>query len=186
MKKGFTLIELLGVIVILAILTTIIVPVATTLISKSTSQLDQVQLKNIQTGAMSWATDNINSVPGDNSSFMGVQVSLDTLISGGYIPSDIKDLTTKSSYSGKVYVVIIYDNKRLVYDVYNDTTLMLFDSNHTSKYSYVAIKSSGTYACYRCDSTGTATKKVAVPYGNYDSTSKSCVYDTNSILNVAD
>jgi len=177
MKKGFTLIELLGVIVILAILTTIVVPVATTLISKSTSQLNQVQLKNIQTGAMSWATDNINSVPGDNTSFNAVQVSLATLISGGYIPSDIKDLTTKGTYNGNIYVVIIYDNKRLTYDVYNNTTLVLFDTAHTAKYSYV----SNAGGCYKYDY---ATNKTS-PLGTFDSASKKCTFGGTNILYVA-
>ena len=160
MKKGFTLVELLGVVVILAILATIVVPVATTLIGKSVLSLNDVQLSNIKTGAVSWATDHISDVPGTSSTYNAIEVSLNTLIAGGYIPSDIKDLTTKNNYSDIVNVVITYGNNRLSYDIYNGTKVLSFDQNRALTNGY--LYSSSCYVCTKasCTANGTFTSNI--------------------------
>jgi prepilin-type N-terminal cleavage/methylation domain-containing protein len=173
MKKGFTLVELLGVIIILAIIATIIVPVATSLINKSTNQLNTIQLGNIKSGAVNWATDNIDKVPGSSSGYNAVEVTLATLIKGGYISSDIKDITTKNSYVGdSTQVVISYDstNKHLTYDVYqsSDSTakVLLKDSNRDASETFKGYLIVGT-KYYTCSDTGCTTTTATISSTTY-------------------
>jgi prepilin-type N-terminal cleavage/methylation domain-containing protein len=175
MKKGFTLVELLGVIIILAIIATIIVPVATSLINKSTNQLNTIQLGNIKSGAVNWATDNIDKVPGSSSDYNAVEVTLTTLIKGGYISSDIKDITTKNAYVGdSTYVVISYDstNKHLTYDVYQSTTspesasFLLADTNRVGDPNGYLVAVGGT-KYYTCTKTGCVSTTTTVSSNTY-------------------
>ena len=60
-KNGFTLIELLGVVTILAMLGMIIVPTINKVIADNKSQLYEVQIRNIKSGASNFVSENIFS-----------------------------------------------------------------------------------------------------------------------------
>lgn len=139
MKKGFTLVEILGVIVILALVAAIVVPVATSVITRNTDKLNNVQLDSIRNGAIEMTADAIidsdllnKNIPDENNGC--IYVTLEDLIKKGYVAYNIVDINTTSAYNG-VTVYISYLNNRLVYDIYEGSQLIQQDNNRTGSAS---------------------------------------------------
>ena len=110
MKKGFSLIELLAVIILLGVIITLASIAVTTFRKNSEDSLKEQKIKYIETGALRWGEDHLNSL---NSSCNYVHVS--ELISGGYITGDDEAKEnllipgTSGSYNSKC-VCIKYEN----------------------------------------------------------------------------
>lgn len=96
MKKGFTLVELLIVIALIGIISLIIVPNVIETRRKLLEESLEAKYKNIESAALEWAMDNLNSLSlnkeNDNYTVCNY-VSVDTLISRGYIAGDNEDKT---------------------------------------------------------------------------------------------
>jgi len=101
-KKGFTLIELMAVVTILVILSLIIVPIVDKNVKRSKEDMYKIQIENIRLAGEGYFSDNVSSRPA-TSSFCSV--SIDTLVSQGYISGDVVNPKTGESF-GQVYVQI--------------------------------------------------------------------------------
>lgn len=109
MKKGFTLVELLGVLVILGLLALITVPIITNSINSSKKNLKEVEIKNIVKAAKDWAADNMDKLPSFSPETSGsCNVSIETLVSGGYIDQPINP-DTNVNFGGCV-IISVDDN----------------------------------------------------------------------------
>lgn len=98
MKKGFTLVELLIVIVLIGIISLIIVPNVIETRKKLLEESLETKYKNIESAAIDWAMDNLTSlslsIDSENNNYTICNyVSVDTLISRGYIAGDNEDKT---------------------------------------------------------------------------------------------
>lgn len=108
MKKGFTLIELIAVIALLGIVITITAINMVEMSKKSNKKLCEEKVTYIESAAMRWGKDNINSL-----SSICTNVSISSLISSGYLSGDGTDNNsivvpgTKNPFSG--YVCIKYE-----------------------------------------------------------------------------
>lgn len=90
-KYGFTLVELLGAIVILALLSLIAIPVVTNVVKSNKQKLYEIQLKNIESAAKAWGSDNLGELPDPGDS---IKISLEDLQENGYIEKNLKNPKT--------------------------------------------------------------------------------------------
>ena len=102
-NKGFTLIELLGVLLIVGVIATIITVTVDSSIKKSRVQSCQAQEKNIIEAAKVYLTDN------PNLNTNGREISLTTLINGGYL-ENIKSPMTNEDYNSNTKVIVTYSS----------------------------------------------------------------------------
>ncbi len=103
MKRGFTLIELLSVLVIIGLLGLIVIPVVDKLIQDSRSDMYNVQIKNVEDGARSWAAKNPLNLPQKNDS---ITITIQELETGGFIELDMKNPKTNETFCDSSYVTI--------------------------------------------------------------------------------
>lgn len=101
-NRGFTLIELMAVITILVVLSLIIVPIVDKNVKRSKDDMYKIQIENIRMAGVGYFSDNINSRPVINDY---CSVSLDTLVSDGYINDDVTNPKTGESF-GELYIQI--------------------------------------------------------------------------------
>lgn len=123
-KNGFTLIEVLTVLIILSVVVIIAIPVVNTSIEKSRERSYYIQLQGVEEGAREWAAENIFSVP--NSEGATKTLTLQELITGGYVDKNIKNPKTQKAFNN-VTVEIAYESGTLVYKVYDNGELINFD-----------------------------------------------------------
>lgn len=83
-RKGFTLIELLAVITVLALIGLIAVPAITSIINNSKQKTRNIQIKEIEEHAKSWAADHAELLSEDEAYSLRVQV----LIDEGYLENE--------------------------------------------------------------------------------------------------
>ena len=107
-KKGFTLVELLGAIVILAILSLIAIPAVTNVIKSNKQKLYDIQIKNVETAAKAWASDNLNLLP-DEGEY--ITISLSELQKGGYVDKKIKNPKTGEALEDFSITICNIDNQ---------------------------------------------------------------------------
>lgn len=101
MKKGFTLVELLGVIIILGILSTVIIPKIGDSLSNSKTTAYNTQIKTIKKATNDFLIENPDVL--DNNT---VTITLGTLKQGGYLPIKIKNPITRKDFSNESRIVI--------------------------------------------------------------------------------
>lgn len=129
-QRGITLIEMLGVMIILALLMTLIVPIATTIIDNSKESLYNQQLENIRNGAKSYAGEHIFDLPDVGEETLILNLN-DDLIKNGYVDKDITNPLTGEPFNN-IEVYIINENGKIVYDIYENGNLINQDDNRTS------------------------------------------------------
>ena len=90
-KNGFTLVELLSVVVVLALVLTISVTVATSLINKSKDTTYKISQNEIEANVSSYVKENTNLAfsPKDNYNLEYRYVTIKELIEYGYISNNI-------------------------------------------------------------------------------------------------
>ena len=110
-KNGFTLIELLGVVTILGLLGVIIVPTINNVISKNKQVLYDTQIRNIESAASHYVSENFLSLDIPNNSTVGIHLLY--LKNLGFIDKDITDPSTREKFSDDL--VILITNKDNVY-----------------------------------------------------------------------
>lgn len=114
-KNGFTLIELLGVITILAMLGLIIVPVVNNVISDNKTELYNVQIRSIKSGASAFVSENILSLDIPNNSSIGIR--LGKLKELGYVDSNISNPISRTEFSDNLIILITNSNSNYSYTV---------------------------------------------------------------------
>ena len=96
-KRGITLVELIAVLVIIGLIATIVLPNINKIIKDSKDTTENVQESEIIEAAKSYLADNIeDSISFDNN--QTATVSLDQLLTGGYLSREPKDLNTGEDY----------------------------------------------------------------------------------------
>ncbi len=113
-RNGFTLAELLGVITILGLLALLIIPAIDKTVKNSNETLYQAQLSTIVESAKSWSADHITELPVNGGS---INITLDTLKTGGYITIDIENPKTKQPFDGNLNIKITEKNSQYQYKV---------------------------------------------------------------------
>ena len=111
-NKAFTLIELLAVVTILTILALVIIPVVDKNIKNSKEQAYKTQIENIRMAGEAYYSDNVLLKPAENAS---ATITLQQLISEGYIPNNIKNPKTGNTFTENIYVKITNTNGRYGY-----------------------------------------------------------------------
>ena len=89
MKRGFTLVELLMVIILLGAISLIVVPVVDKLIKENRESLYQTNIKMIEDGAHSWASENVFNLPEAEDEF--IELTICELEKAGHLEIDIKN-----------------------------------------------------------------------------------------------
>ena len=107
-RRGFTLVELLGAIVILALLSLIAIPVVTNSVKKNKEKLYDIQIKNIESAAKAWGSDNLNLLP-DEGEY--ITISLSELQESGYVDKDIKNPKTGEALEDFSITICNVDNQ---------------------------------------------------------------------------
>ena len=109
MKKGFSLIEILAVIVLLGIIITLASISVTAFRKNSEESLKNQKIKYIETGALRWGEDNLNSLND------GVVIQVNDLITSGYITGDNEEkdellMPGEADTFNSKYVCVKYEN----------------------------------------------------------------------------
>ena len=100
-KKGFTLIEVLGVIILLAIVTTITVPAITRQIKKGNEESYNAQIKRIKTAADLYVSDNLNYFTSECT-----DIFLSTLQNNNYVDKDITNPLTNELFDKNMNIKV--------------------------------------------------------------------------------
>lgn len=104
-KNGFTFIEILGVITLLSLISVIVFIVVDKSLRDSKKTLGSVQIENIRSAASMWRTDHIELIPDDDY----YEITLNTLINGGYIDSNIVNLNDENLFDPSIVIHIGLD-----------------------------------------------------------------------------
>lgn len=106
-NKGFTLVELLGVIIVLALIVTLIVPQTKKIIDQAKQKTYEDQVKRIETSAREWGVDNASALPEDET-VAPLPITISKLQEDGYLAKgDIVDQRTNTNMTG--CVIVYYD-----------------------------------------------------------------------------
>lgn len=156
MNKGFTLVELLGVIVILAVLSTLIVVSVGGTIKKSKNQLSEVQIDNIIEAAKTYHLKegmNEEEISDNNSQTC---VTVDYLINNGYIDNEeIVEITSDTKLNSSV--VIVYENNKYKYKYQKKSCEIILETINDNNYPWKI--NNGTYnSTNKVDSTSSNLK----------------------------
>lgn len=103
MKRGFTLVELLAVIIIIAIISTITIPIVTDVVRNSKDTVGLNQNKTILNAAYDWSLKNSMYLPNENES---ISLTLGQLKQQGLVDVNLKDPQTKELYPNDLMVII--------------------------------------------------------------------------------
>jgi len=150
MKKGFTLIEILAVIALLGILITLTSISIITFKNNSDESLKKQKIKYIETGALNWGEDHLNSLNG-----VCNYVHISELINGGYITGDNEEKDallvpgTSETFNNKC-VCVKYENvysgniENASYKDANGSTHQYNETHHgNTKYQVIATYGEG-------------------------------------------
>ena len=149
--KGFTLVELIAVVAILGLIALVVYPAIASVIRNSRESAYNDQVKVIEKAATEWSIDNANSLKDDGTVN---NVSVDTLVSEGYISNDeVKD-PRDSSKNLTGHVEIVYDSsiKQFTYTYVdnqaksNEVSMSLASTiTNSSKKKDVLLANNGIY-----------------------------------------
>lgn len=89
MKRGFTLVELLMVVILLGMISLIAVPVVDKIIKENREKLYQTNVKMIEEGARSWASENVFLLPDEDGEF--IELTICDLEKSGHLDVNIKN-----------------------------------------------------------------------------------------------
>ena len=142
-KKGFTLVELLGVLIVLAIISTIVIISIGGLLKKSEESLSDTQKRQIESAAKLYHLK-------EGMSSNATCVSVGTLLSKGYLEgAEIKDPKTDQKMTG--FVRINYESNKYTYTYEEESCVATLVSGtkgeYGSKYS-VKVNSNDTFYFY--------------------------------------
>lgn len=130
-KKGFTIIELLAVIILMAIISTIIVPAVIGMVNKSKEKSIQQQYDMIRAGAKAYINANPFIEIPNELNYNSITVTLDTLIKGGFVKKGIVNPETNEPFNVNSTTVKISNiANNYIYDVYFGGKLVSTDSNN--------------------------------------------------------
>ena len=113
MKKGFTLIELMGTIALLGILSVIVVVGIDKVINDSKEELYNSQLELIKLHAENYLSDNQELKPESGS----IYITLDTLITEGYIAGDVENPKTGENFDRNLSVKVTKSKNTFIYEI---------------------------------------------------------------------
>lgn len=114
-NRAFTLVELLAVITILALLALIALPAITKQLDNSKENLYNSQIKNIESAASAWGTDNLFKLPDDDTC---ISVTLGYLKDLGYIDNSVINPKTSEEFSNdETFVNVSKKKNQYVYEV---------------------------------------------------------------------
>lgn len=114
-NRGFTLLELLGVIVILALLTTLVFPSILNAIKKSSEETDKLSMDLINNAADLYIENHANEFPKNNGNKYIIEMK--ELIEDGNLPSNIK-ISDIDNIEDKC-VQVTYINNKYSYELKN-------------------------------------------------------------------
>lgn len=161
-NKGFTLIELIAVLTIVALIALITVPTITNSISSYKNNLYDTQIKNIESAARVWGSDNMFLLPNSESGeceysnidscpedYNSLIITLDVLKNNGYIDKDIQNPNTKEPFDDTMKIFIVKKGNSFDYKVmdkdyqsYNIGDTVLVKVNDTESIKFVVLKQS--------------------------------------------
>ena len=104
-RKAFTLIELMGVLVIIGLLTSILIPVVSNTIKNNKQKLHDKQIELIKVAAQNLATDNTYILPEEDGE--EIYITLGQLRVMGYAEETIIDPLTNKNFPDNLIVMII-------------------------------------------------------------------------------
>ena len=129
-NQGFTLIELLGVIVLLAVITTIAVPSVMGISRKLKQNMLETKIDLILEDAKLYGQDYLSTISGssknitlDSKSYPCISVSIGELVEAGYLTEDEEVDPTQdkkilnpvdNTYLDDYNIILYYKNKRVV------------------------------------------------------------------------
>lgn len=117
-NKGLTLVELLGVLIVLSLIVTIVVPSVTRNLKTSRVQLCEHQLDSLVSASKNWLTDQMNESYADvfkDGVFQSQLVDGKTLESNGYVAeldNEYKDVQISITKDGNNYVYSIVEREK--------------------------------------------------------------------------
>ncbi len=146
-NKGFTLVEMIAVIVVLSIIITITIPIVVNRIESSKQKLYDVQIKEIERAAESWAGDlkYLDSLPdqvGDS-----ITLNLADLKIAGLLKIDIVNPLTNKSFPNDMIITIKKLQNQYEIKVIEDSGTDITEDNIIVKDSPVIILN-GQYLTY--------------------------------------
>jgi prepilin-type N-terminal cleavage/methylation domain-containing protein len=115
MKKGFTLIEMLAVVLIISLIALISLPTITNQLVDKKQEISETTMELINNATGLYMETRIGTYP--KVTGQKYCVSLDTLVSNGYLSSPIKDFSNGSEIPLTKYVVVTVNKyQEYVYD----------------------------------------------------------------------
>ena len=139
-NRGYTLLELLGVIVILALLTTLVFPSVLNAIKKSSNQTDKLSMDLISNAADLYIENNVNDFKKRNGSKFIIEI--DELIEDGNLPSSVK-ISDIDNIEDKC-VQVIYINNKYTYELKDNGACEYFLALPEEYQQVEYIESTGT------------------------------------------
>lgn len=134
-KKGFTLAEVLAVLTILAILTTITLPIVSKSIKESKDSLYKDQEKIILRSAINWAEANSQILPIDNETDDSLAITLGLLKANGFLTKALTNPKTGYLFPDDMIVRVSYNK---------DTIEKLDNIKYNGNYKFEFVEDSGS------------------------------------------
>ena len=128
-RKAFTLIELMGVLVIIGLLTSILIPVVSNTIKNNKQKLHDKQIELIKVAAQNLATDNTYILPEEDGE--EIYITLGQLRAMGYAEGTIIDPLTNENFSDNLIVMIIKKGNDYDYVINLDGGIIITSSGIT-------------------------------------------------------
>ena len=126
-RKAFTVIELMGVLVIIGILTSILIPVVSNTIKNNKQNLHDKQIELIRVAAQNLATDNTYILPEEDGE--KIYITLGQLRAMGYAEGTIIDPLTNKNFPDNLIVMIIKKGNDYDYKIELDGDVTIVDSD---------------------------------------------------------
>ena len=120
-KKAFTLVELLSVVVLLGVISIIIIPNITKLLTDSKTDLYNNQIEVIKVAAKLWTSNEENKLFLINNQEWPYVITLGDLQDGAYIDKDIKNPLNDELFSDSMLIYINYENNQYTYQIDENT-----------------------------------------------------------------
>lgn len=114
-KKAFTLVELMGIIIILAVISSIALITITNTLKENKEQLYQIQINNIIVGAKTWASSHVFELPVNDGE--AITLTLQQLKQAGLVDEDITNPKTNELFDDNMQVKITKVDNNYKYEV---------------------------------------------------------------------